>query len=305
VIFRLASDGSAEPGPAYHAAAVLLHLAVVVSAADGEISAREERHLLAHLESALQLSPAERTRLKAHLHWLMAAPPGLAGLKKKIEPLAESRRREIGQFLVTVAGADGQVGAEELKLLAKIYPLLGLEAQAVYSDVHALASAEIPPAAEPVTVRPAEPGPAGFPIPKAPVVRPAGGIALDLRKVQAKLIETEVIAGVLEGIFGEEEAQPLSPVARTATPATAAEKTAGPPPVAGLDEPHSALLRRLSEKAIWERVEVERLAAGLGLLPDGALEIINESAFERCGAPVVEGEETLEIDAQVLEEMLA
>ena len=34
---------------------------------------------------------------------------------------------------------------------------------------------------------------------------------------------------------------------------------------------------------------LERLAGELGLLPDGALEIINEPAFERCGAPLSKG----------------
>ena len=304
VLFRLAPEGSPEPGAAYHAAAVLLHLAVTVSAADGAVSETEERHLLAHLESALHLSPAERARLKAHLRWLVASPPGLTGLKKKIEPLGEPQRREIGQFLVTVAGADGHVGAEELKLLSRIYPLLGLEAQAVYSDVHALASAEAPPlpaATEPVTVRPAGPAPAGFPLPPPKAARPASGITLDPRKVQAKLAETEAIAGVLEGIFSEEEEKP----ARTAIVQPTGPVAVGLPPLAGLDQPHSAFLRRLAEKTAWERMEVERLAGELGLLPDGALEIINESAFERCGAPLVEGDETLEIDTQVLEEMLA
>jgi uncharacterized tellurite resistance protein B-like protein len=298
VLFRLAAEGDAEPEPAYQAATVLLHLAVAVSAADGEISAGEERHLFAHLEGALALSPAGRTRLKAHLRWLMACPPGLAGLKKKIEPLAEPQRREIGQFLITVAGADGHVDAEELKLLARIYPLLGLEAQAVYSDVHALASTEALPAAEPVTVLPAGPGPSGFPIPRAPR---ADGVRLDPRKIQAKLAESEDVAGLLEGIFASEE-EP----ARTAGPQPAATaEPSGPPSIAGLDAIHSALLRRLAEKGAWERVEVERLAAGFGLLPDGALEVINEAAFERCGAPLLEGDETLEVDGQVLEEILA
>jgi uncharacterized tellurite resistance protein B-like protein len=296
VLFRLPGEESAEPEPSYHAAAVLLHLAVAVSAADGEVSASEERHLLAHLESSLHLSPASRARLKAHLRWLIAAPPGLNGLKKRIEPLAEPQRREIGQFLITVAGADGHVGAEELKLLARVYPLLGLEAQSVYSDVHALASAEAPAAAEPVTVRPAGPGPAGFPIPPAP--RP-DGIRLDPKKIQAKLAESEDVAGLLEGIFaaGEEPAPPPTK--------PAAAEPAGPPPVAGLDAVHSSFLRRLADKREWERVEIERLAAEFGLLPDGALELINEAAFERCGAPLLEGDETLEVDGQVLEEILA
>jgi uncharacterized tellurite resistance protein B-like protein len=296
VLFRLAAEGSAEPEPTCQAAAVLLHLAVAVSAADGEISAGEERHLFSYLD-ALPLSQVGRTRLKAHLRWLMASPPGLAGLKKKIEPLAEPQRREIGQFLVTVAGADGHVGAEELKLLARIYPLLGLEAQAVYSDVHALASAEVPAAAEPVTVLPAGPGPSGFPIPRAPK---ADGVLLDPRKIQAKLAESEDVAGLLEGIFATEE-EP----ARAAMPQPAPAEPSGPPPIAGLDAVHSALLRRLAEKGAWERVEVERLAAEFGLLPDGALEVINEAAFERCGAPLLEGDETLEVDGQILEEMLA
>lgn len=296
VLFRLPGE-EAEPDASYHAAAVLLQLAVAVSAADGEVSAGEERHLLAHLESSLHLSPAGRARLKAHLRWLIAVPPGLNGLKKKIEPLAEAQRREIGQFLVTVAGADGHVSAEELKLLARVYPLLGLEAQSVYSDVHALVSAEAPPAAEPVTVRPAGPGPAGFPIPPAP--RP-DGIRLDPKKVQAKLAESEDVAGLLEGIFAAAE-EPAPPPA----PKPAAAEPAGPPPVAGLDTVHSSFLRRLAAKGAWERVEVERLAAEFGLLPDGALELINEAAFERCGVPLLEGDETLEVDGQILKEILA
>lgn len=293
VLFRQES-GTAEPGPAYHGAAVLLHLAVAVSAADGAVSPNEERHLAEHLESILHLSPAERTRLNAHLRWLIASPPGLAGLKKRIAPLPEAQRRGIGQFLVTVAGADGHVGSEELKLLSRVYTLLGLDAQAVYSDVHALASSEAPPAAEPVTVRPAGPAPAGR---KIPPPRPEG-VTLDPRKIQQKLTESEDVAGLLEGIFAEEEEAARPEVARK-------PELAGPPPVAGLDAAHSELLRRLAEKPVWERVEVERLAGPLGLLPDGALEVINEAAFERCGAPLLEGDETLEIDGQILEEMLA
>ena len=296
VLFRQVGE-AADPGPAYHAAAVLLHLAVAVSAADGAVSPNEERHLAEHLESILHLSPAERGRLNAHLRWLIASPPGLTGLKKRIEPLAEAQRRAVGQFLVSVAGADGHVGAEELKLLSKVYTLLGLDAQAVYSDVHALASSEAPPATEPVTVRPAGPAPAGRPIPRP---RPEG-IALDPRKIQSKLAESEDVAGLLEGIFAEEEEAAHPAVAKRPEPAP----TSGPPPVAGLDAAHSELLRRLAEKPVWERIEVERLAGPLGLLPDGALEVINEAAFERCGAPLLEGDETLEIDGQILEEMLA
>jgi tellurite resistance protein len=242
------ADGgtTTEPGSAYHAAAVLLHLAVTVSAADGEVSEREERHLLEHLERALHLGASDRARLEAHLRWLMADPPGLAGLKKRIEPIAADQRRAIGQFLITVAGADGQVAPEELKLLTRIYGLLGLEAQAVYSDVHALAAAS--PAdlasAEPVTVRPAAPAPGGFAIPREAV--PPSGIVLDLQKIKDKQVETERVAALLGQVFAEDE----EPAPRPAPPPSAVPAGES---VAGLDAAHSALLRQLAARGTWDR----------------------------------------------------
>jgi tellurite resistance protein len=301
VLFRLPEESGGSPGPAYHAAAVLLHLAATVSAADGEVSEREERHLLSHLEKALHLGPAERARLEAHLRWLLADPPGLAGLKKRIEPLQAAQRHAIGQFLITVAGADGHVSPEELKLLTRIYGLLGLDPQTVYSDVHALAAAdpaaEAAPAAEPVTVRPATPGAGGFAIPASP---PPSGLALDLEKIRHKSRETEQVSALLEEIFATEE-EPARP---SAPPPAAPAMPAGDL-VAGLDAAHSTLLRQLAAKTTWERLEIERLTAALGLLPDGALEILNEAAFSRCGAPLLEGDELIDIDPEILEELLA
>jgi hypothetical protein len=113
--------------------------------------------------------------------------------------------------------------------------------------------------------------------------------------VQAKLAETEQVSSFLEEIFREEEASPAqAPAGRGETGS-----------VAGLDAAHSALLERLAEKDAWPRMEIERLADELGLLPDGALELINEAAFARCGAPLLEGDEMIEIDQQILQEITA
>jgi hypothetical protein len=147
-----------------------------------------------------------------------------------------------------------------------------------------------------VTVLPAGPRPSGFAIP--PASKP-GGVLLDPRKIQAKLAESEDVAGLLEGIFAPDE-EP----ARAAAPLSSVPcEQSGPPPIGGLDAIHSDFLRRLARKGAWERIEVERLAAEFGLMPDGALEVINEAAFERCGVPLLEGDETIEVDGQILEEM--
>ena len=266
------------PGLAYQAAAVLLQLAVALAVSDGPVNAPEERVLLAYFDTTAHLPLDERKRLAAHLIRLRTVPAGLSGLKQRAAALSEEQRRAALRFLIVLAEADGSVQAEELKLLRRIYALLGQDHKALYSDVHTVASAM-----EPVTVRPAGAGPEGFAIPSA---SPRAGIALDEARIRTRLAETAEIAGILDAIFREEE----PPVA---------------PPVAGLDGAHSAFLRRLAEKTVWARVEVERLAAGLALMPDGALETLNEMAFESCGTLLLEGDETLVIDYQVLQEILA
>ena len=73
---------------------------------------------------------------------------------------------------------------------------------------------------------------------------------------------------------------------------------------AGLDAAHNALLSRLRGRLSWPRDDFTRAAAELGLLPDGALETLNEAAFEAVGEPVCEGSDPIEINHDAIEEML-
>jgi tellurite resistance protein len=297
-LFRLPGGVRDKPSPAYQGAAVLLHLAAAVAAADGEVSIAEERHLMKHFDTVLDLSAADRARLEARFRWLAADPPSFTRSKKNIEEVSQDERQGLGAFLISLAGADGYLSPGEVKVLTKIYPLLGLELQSLYSDVHQLMSAQTAPAGEPVPVRPAELS-KGFAIPRPPEAEtaPPRAITLDLDKVRAKLAETEQVSRLLGEIFvEEEESAPVAPPA----PAPEADDYA----IAGLDGAHSALLLRLGSSASWERAQVERLADALGLLPDGALEVINEAAIAACGAPLLEGDELIEIDQEIFQEML-
>ncbi|HEV8240447.1 MAG TPA: tellurite resistance TerB C-terminal domain-containing protein, partial [Thermoanaerobaculia bacterium] len=298
-LFRLPGGARETPSDAYGGAAVLLQLAATVAAADGEVSPAEQRHLSDHLQAALHLDGPQRIRLEARFCCLAADPPPLGRAKKSIEQIDVEQRHALGAFLIALAGADGHLAPEELKVLSKIYPRLGLQPEAVYADVHQLVSAQVAAAEAPVSVRAAE-LPAGFAIPRPEPEpgRPAGVVALDLVKVRAKLAETERVSQLLGEIFVEE----------------AVEAPAAPPPAAsakddalirGLDGAHSALLLTLAGAASWQRTRLERLADRLGLLPDGALEVINEAAFAACGAPLLEGEDPIELDREVLQEMLA
>ena len=141
----------------------LLHLVAAIAAADGSISAEEERHLEAHIQSASGLLPGERQRLGAHTEFLIWSKPSFAGLRKKLEAFEEDERRSIGDSIIAVAVADGQVTPQELKILEKAFDLLALDGEAIFSEVHQRATESA--SAEPVTVRPGQPEEAGNAIP--------------------------------------------------------------------------------------------------------------------------------------------
>jgi hypothetical protein len=67
---------------------------------------------------------------------------------------------------------------------------------------------------------------------------------------------------------------------------TAGATTAGP--AAGLDPRHRGLLAEVASRSSWTGAQLTRLAARHGVLPAGALDLINELAIERAGQAVVE-----------------
>jgi uncharacterized tellurite resistance protein B-like protein len=290
IIFKLVPGFPAVASPQYIAATVLMQLAVTVSAADGSISLPEREYLQEHLQRGLSLTDAERLRLSAHLAWLVESPPSLTGLKKRLEPLDTRQRSSIADFMIGVAGADGQITPDEIRTLGKIYPMLGMPADAVYSHVHAMeAGVEATiQGNEPVTVVPGQPV-AGYSIPRPKEI---GAVQLDMTAVKAKLAESAQISAILEDIFAEDEPAGVAP------PSAAV-------PEGKASSPHNMLLSRLLERPEWSRAEFESVAGEFKLLPDGAIDKLNEAAFEHSGGPVIEGEDPIYIDTTLAQELLA
>lgn len=294
-VFTLPPDSPTAPSGDYLSALAMLHLAAAVATADGTVSTDETTRMEAMVEAAQGLLASEKTRLQAHISWLLARPASSSGHKKRVEALAPEARTSLGNLLIEVAMADGNVSPQELKTLSKLYAMLGLDEASVYSRVHAASATRPTAATEPVSMRLAGAPEKGFAIP-APPPEKGERLALDMRSVQAKLAETAAVSSLLGSIFAEEEAPP--PVAPTTPPTVEAG-------VAGLDSLHTSLLRALVAKTEWPRSEVEKLAGGLGLLTDGALDVINDAAFEVCGEPVLEGDETLQLNEQAAREMMS
>lgn len=295
VVFRIDQGASPQAASAaYTTAATLVRLAAAVASADTSSNA-EQDYLVAHVESALELAPAERCRLRAHLLLLLSTPVKLTGMSTRLSSLSVEQREQIARLCVAVAAADGVIAPAEITTLTKIYKLLELPDTRVFQDIHAATATATEPAGEPITVRPASPRKsAGHLVPAQPNSDKKQGLGLDRAAITAKLAETARVSELLGSIFVDDEATPTQPQS-----APEAEI----PLIADLDAAHSRLLHDLASAPTWSRLEVEDMCTRRGLLTDGALEVLNDAALTSVGDPVVSGEDPLEIDLDVIAEM--
>jgi len=278
----------------YQAAALTVQLATAVALADGDLGAEELRHLRQQIEGWSHLTPAHQQRLRAHMRYLVDAPPSLTVLKKKLEPLPAPAKEAIAKFMSVVAQADGQVSPAEIKMLEKVYKALGVDPQKVFSDVHAVAAAA-----------PGGKRPAAAPVVTAPAGKPAtAGFQLDAARVAALQQDTDKVSALLANIFTEE---PTEPAVLQATPAAQPDEVEAEAPhgLMGLDGAHTSFVNQLISRPEWTREELLDLASDLDLMLDGALERINEAAFDAYDGPLTEGEDPVTINRDILEKVPA
>lgn len=314
VLFRTGEHPPEASSSAYAMATLLIYLAAIVGSSDGNVSEREIGRLREHLDLSLNLTPAEQRRLDAHLAWLATIDLKLTGLKKRINALGTSDREAIGAVLIAVAVSDGIISPPEVTTLMKTFKLLGLDPEAVTSRLHATLTAGPPrPARGPVTVRPAGTPDPGFPIPPRPgqagkSTAPTDGFVLDHEAIRRKMADTAVLSALLGSIFTEEVGTNVlqweGDTPSEADRETAADAAKGDL-IGGLDAAHSGLLRQLATRESWDSGEFETLARSFHLMPDGALDVLNEAAFEVAEEPLIEGDDPLAINHYALNAMLA
>lgn len=279
----------------YQAAALTVQLATAVALADGDLGAEELRHLRQQIEGWTHLTPAHQQRLRAHTRYLVDAPPSLTVLKKKLEPLAAPAKEAIAKFMSVVAQADGSVTPAEMKMLEKVYKALGVDPQKVFSDVHAAAAAA-----------PGGKRAAAASVVTAPAEKPAtAGFQLDAARVAALQQDTDKVSALLANIFTEEAAEPVASQQPAATAQPEEVEGEAPHGLMGLDDAHTSFVNQLVSRPEWTREELLDLASDLDLMLDGALERINEAAFDAHDGPLTEGDDPVTINRDILEKVPA
>ena len=281
-------DGAMRATSAYNVASLTLDLASAVAVADGNISEDEVTLLLNQIDAWHHLSAAQRKRLRAHLGIQLQQPPTLVSLKSKLDPLDLQAKRAIAHFLANLAQADGSVSPAEVKLLERIYKVLQLDPQSLYGDLHVITSSSSTSTYFGVPVSTAQPA----------ALPETQGLVLDHERIAKLQRETAEVAALLAKVFADDQIDESASEQFIAEPEATIDTL-----LPGVEGDHLVFLRLLISRTEWSRAELEDTASDMEMMLDGALEHINDMAFEHCDMPVTEGEDPVEINAEILEKL--
>jgi tellurite resistance protein len=270
-IFKAARGGPVDTERLpYRSMKAQVEVAVLAAAADGEASGEELQEVIAAIRTGTDLSGIEQARLIAFAVTIFNSPPKQARVMQRLAERSQAERETIANVAVAVIGRGENVNPGEVKFLERLHKALGLPKERVYSELHRAA----PPSDEPVAIS-EEQRVTGVPIPRleaAPKASSVAGIQIDAGRLARTQRETQAVSELLANIFeevpgpieAESEVRPSLPVA-----------------FEGLDKAHAELVELLELKGAVPRIEFEQRAREMKLLPEGAIERINDWSFER------------------------
>lgn len=265
VIFELGEpvEQLEDVSPAYRTELFELALATFVAHADSKIVEAERRALREKIETTTGLTELERKRLQANLEWYLDVPPDMSWLRSRLKDAGAEHHLALRAAVVAIAHADSVIQSEEVACIEKIYKALGIDAGLVYADLHA---GDVPDG--PVRVKAAEAEASGEQIPDEPKAKAA---LLDAARIAAIRNDTERVSNVLGEIFSTDE-----DVSEEANAAHALPSSMG-----GLDPKHAMLVEQVIQREHWTDEEFDEIVGKQGLMPSGALEVVNEWAFDK------------------------
>ena len=288
VIFDLGErvDQLEDVSAAYRRELFELALATFVAHSDKRLVEAEREALREKVDSTGGLTALERKRLHANLKWYLDVAPNMSWLRSRLKGSDAEHHLSLRAAVVAIAHADSIIRSEEVACIEKIYKALGIDPGLVYADLHAGDVSD-----GPVRVKPAEREVPGEQIPHEPENKVA---PLDAARIAAIRSDTERVSSVLGDIFStDEEAE--NEKMPDATQSSELE---------GLDQEHATLVKRLIQREHWSEGEVADLASELELMTSGAIETINEWAFENCDDALIEEYEGFELVPETAEAVL-
>ncbi len=287
IIFSITDKFSLTPSKEYSATIALITFAVCLSTADGNFSTEERDSIIQHVESSLKLNKPELVRITAYMDWLSATANQSKGLSSKVKSLSYDYKTQLVRFLLILANADGYISPEEIKSLKKIYKLFQFDEEKIYSDIHSIQTNT----SDLTTVISGRVTEDGYNIPKEKLQ--GENLNLNEKIIEQTLRDTYKINEILTNIFEEDNQKENTQLSNITADSGDT--------VLGLDQQHMILLSRLVQKERWEQTEYETLCNELNLLPEGAIETLNQTFFNRFGDDLIIVDDDLEINVSLVQ----
>ena len=124
------------------------------------------------------------------------------------------------------------------------------------------------------------------------------GIELNAELITIRREETQQVKGILEEIFSEQT------IEENDEPTFIAESATKQNPIDKLDHAHQQFYKKLLSKNSWMRSELHDLSKANGLTLDGAMEVINEWAYDNANAPLIDDGDPVYVDIDLSEEIM-
>lgn len=273
VLFELPVNAARAPSPAYAAAHLMITAATSLGGIDGHAGG-ELDSALAGIATHFQLSEAERARLSAVVASSVGNPVRPTAVTNKVKSLPETQRHALAAVLVDIALADGHVSPAEIRLLERFYGALSLDPATLHADLHHGSLGAKKTAAKPAA---------------APGAAPSAPAALDTDAIAKKLEETARVQSMLAEIFVDD------------TPASAPAMPE--PPAASDDNQQKDALQLVAGRVGLERADWDAFCEARDLMPDAALESLNEWSLKRTGEVLLEGDDPLEVNVYARDQL--
>lgn len=239
----------------------------------------------------------ERAALASNLQWFLKTTPNVLDFRRFLRKASDSQKKSIRLTVIDIAQATGTTNKEVIARVEQIYKLIGLDAVAAYSDIHAGQIVEQPRSKRRLKrVESAKDSEAK--------VKPSQRVRLDENKIKILSKETQEVSRLLTSIFGEESRGATEPTTNRTQKATRTKQKANKKRDSltkivfkGLDSEYIPLTLELLSKVRWTEKQVAKLADKHSLMWQGSLEVINEWSFEEFGTEMIEEYDGYQLNA--------
>lgn len=285
LLFRMAapSDGVEPASEPYLRALLLTMVAMSVARSDGEISPEELALIDKVIETTDQLSKNDQLRLKAERHWMHMRPLPLAPIFDAIGRLTDRQRRDLASLVVDMVLADGRIPEAERAFGAILLNHLGLSPREISLRLSLASAVEVGPVVNPsrtnaITHR-QNVGQPEMTYP--PGSRGTGEEPLELLRTANVRADDHRLSrvAITQGGRGANNGQVTE------------ELDISGWPLAQLNDNHVELLNEIVRQVEWNRKALEQIARQHRLMPDGAIETLNDWAHDASGELLLEVED--------------